>query len=92
MNTIVEDCLQVGGGCERPDISGRLYAYLDDPINEPSADDIEEHLLGCRDCREFLLMGLKLRRAGREAQVANSEEIAGSAEVVSLADFRKEYP
>jgi hypothetical protein len=92
MNTIVEDFSQVGGGCERPDISGRLYAYLDDPINEPAAEDIEEHMLGCRDCREFFLMALKLRRAGRQARVADTEEIANSAEVVSLADFRKEYP
>jgi len=92
MNTTVEDFSQVEGGCERPGISGRLYAYLDDPINEPAADDIEEHLLGCRDCREFFLMALKLRRAGRQARVTDAEEVASSADVVSIAEFRKEYP
>jgi hypothetical protein len=92
MNTNVEGFTEVRGGCERPDISGRLYAYLDDPINEPAADDIEEHLLGCRDCREFFLMTLKLRHAGRQARVVEGGEIAGSADVVSIAEFRKEYP
>lgn len=91
MNTIVDDCTQVEGGCDRPDITGRLYAYLDDPINEPAAEDIEEHLLGCRDCRESFLMALKLRCAGRDARIAEDEEIKGSADVVRIADFRKEY-
>ena len=89
MTTILSDFTEVQGGCDRPDISGRVYAYLDDPINEPAAEDIEDHLLGCRDCRELVLMALNLRRAARRASLAEGEE---NAEVVRLADFRKECP
>lgn len=94
MNTILNEFTEVQGGCNRPDISGRLYAYLDDPVNEPAAEEIEDHVLDCRDCRGFLLMTLNLRREGRRAKVAQGEELPGSAdaEVVSIGEFRKEYP
>lgn len=93
MNAIFDEFTEAQGGCDRPDISGRLYAYVDDPINEPAAAEFEDHLLECRDCREFFLMTLKLRREARRVAVTQ-EEVAGSAEanVVGLAEFRKEYP
>ncbi len=94
MNTILNDFTEVQGGCDRPDISGRLYAYLDDPINEPVAEEIEDHLLACRDCREFLLLTLSLRREARQMVVAEGKAVPGSTEpkVVRIAAFRKEYP
>ncbi|HKU76871.1 MAG TPA: zf-HC2 domain-containing protein [Pyrinomonadaceae bacterium] len=88
MNTILEDDFMHMGGCDRPDVSGRLYAYLDDPINEPAADEIEDHLLDCRDCRESFLTALNLRSAARKmGVVADGFDISDSVDVITIAEF-----
>ena len=92
MNTILDDFTQVQGGCERPDISGRLYAYLDDPINEPAAEEIEDHFLECRDCRELFLTTTNLRDAARKMSVANGDEFPGEVDEVTPAESRREFP
>jgi putative zinc finger protein len=92
MKTILDDFTHVQGGCDRPELFGRLYSYLDDPINEPAAEEIEDHLLDCRDCREFFLTTLNLRRAARNFGVADGDEIPDSADVVTISEFGKEYP
>jgi predicted anti-sigma-YlaC factor YlaD len=93
MNTILNEFTEAQGGCDCPDIAGRLYAYIDEPINEPAAAEFEDHLLECRDCREFFLTTLKLRREARHT-VVTQDKVTGSvdANVVGLAEFRKEYP
>ena len=92
MNTVLDDITHVQGGCGRPDISGRLYTYLEDPINDPAAEEIEDHLLACRDCREFFLTTTNLRRAARKMNVAGGDEFPDEVDELMSAEFGKEYP
>ncbi len=86
---------QASGTCTHPTLGDRLSAYLADPVESPAAEEVEDHLLECRYCREFFLMVLSIRgearmakkkRAGANGHSSNDEK------VLRLADFRKECP
>lgn len=83
---------QIGGLCLSRGFRERLAAYVTNPLDYPSAEEIEDHLLDCRDCREFFLTMLKMRSHTTQSKnkaFRNGATDTDQAEVFRLADFRK---
>lgn len=64
---------------------GRLAEYLADPVNYAEAKDVENHLLECLNCREFVLAVLDIRGEARMVMQAGA---GADANVMRLADFK----
>lgn len=87
---------QVNGVCENPDVRERLPVYITNPLEDPSANEVEDHLLDCRHCRELFVMMLRLHNEARSAKNlrggGGNGRAANEAQVLRLADFRKDWP
>lgn len=81
--------------CTSPAVGRRLSAYIVGLIEGPEAEELEEHMLGCRSCREFYSVVSSMRGEARKmnnAREGADESAAKGARVLRLADFRKEWP
>lgn len=85
---------EVSDTCANPHISKQIPEYVNNPLEDPSAKVIENHLLECRSCREFFILLLQLRSVYGNAgkQKARRRKALKSANVVTLADFKKAWP
>jgi hypothetical protein len=80
--------------CTYPHAGGRLADYLADPLESPVAQEVEDHLLECRYCREFFLAVLSIRGEARMVKTMSGnadESPSGDANVMRLSDFKKEW-
>ncbi|HEU4598015.1 MAG TPA: zf-HC2 domain-containing protein [Pyrinomonadaceae bacterium] len=87
--------VQSSGVCTNPAVGDRLFIYLNNPLEDPSAEAVEDHLLGCRHCRNILLKMLSLQKEARRASNARGHDdgsASNDAKVARLADFDKEWP
>lgn len=83
----------VGQQCDNPGIRGYLSVYILNPVEDPSAREVEDHLLDCRHCREFLLTTLSVRDEARRAKNRRRNEARrgpSAAQVIRLDDHKKE--
>lgn len=85
---------QVDVTCTNPAIQEQVFAYITDKIEDSAAEEVEDHLLECRHCREFFLIMLSIR--GEAQKVGNlhvSEHwlTSNDALVPRLADSRKKW-
>jgi hypothetical protein len=79
--------------CACPAVGERLYDYIVDLLEDPVAEEVEDHLLNCRCCRQEYLKLLSLRGAKGEPETKHDDGDAGAPNdknVFSLAGFRKE--
>lgn len=89
---------KAGGTCSRPALREQLAVYILNPLTDPAAEEIEEHLLDCRSCRELFLTMLKLRDSERQDRKLRAHAAgggaarSGSAQVFRFADFTREWP
>jgi Putative zinc-finger len=86
---------QVNGACTNPVIREHLSFYITNPLEDPSAEEVEDHLLDCRHCREVFLIMLSVRneaRVSRDKHNGENGRAAHDVKVLQLADFRKEWP
>ncbi len=92
-NTI-EKGAEVSDACADPHISKLIPEYVNNLIADPSANEIENHLLECRHCREFFitLMQLRIIHGNRGKRRARRRKALKSSSVVTLADFKKAWP
>lgn len=95
MNTNLDEFTeaQVKGECDRPDISGRLYDFIDDPLGYPEAREVESHLLECLECREFFLAMMSIRTEACRTKGERGDEdlyVSDEAQVIRIGDFRKD--
>jgi hypothetical protein len=78
--------------CSNPNAEGRLAEYLADPVNYAEAKEVEEHLLECLNCREFILAVLDIRGEARMVMQAGAgadgSHPPGDAKVKRLAGFK----
>jgi hypothetical protein len=70
MNTTEHELRKGKPKCTRPTVGMRLSKYLADSIAASGADEVEEHLLECRDCRAFFLRMLHIRNGASKAGIA----------------------
>lgn len=85
----------VSVSCAKPGIRQHLSIYITDPLDDPLAEEVEDHLLDCRHCREFFMTMLQLRdeaRRQKEARGGGNGRPSNEAKVFSLADFKKGGP
>jgi Putative zinc-finger len=79
--------------CIRPEIGELLPDYIVNLLADWAADEVEEHLLGCRQCRENYLKVISLPGAARakkeRAAAAAKESSPARGELVRFADFKK---
>jgi anti-sigma factor RsiW len=79
----------VGAVCTKPGFAELVNKYLDDPLSAPEAKEVEDHLLDCRACREFVDMMLSIRgEAARSARANDKGRKDGRP--ARLATYRKE--
>ena len=79
--------------CTRPGVSGQLYDYVADLLEDPAAEEFEYHLLDCPRCRREYLKLMSLRGAPRvsvEARAGNG--VARDGKVISMDRFRRGRP
>jgi len=77
-----------------PHIQERVFAYIADQLDGSGAEEVEDHLLECRDCREFFLKMLSIRKeAQQQGRLNGGEDCRTSNEtlVPMLADYRKKW-
>jgi predicted anti-sigma-YlaC factor YlaD len=79
----------VGGVCTQPIFIERVSRYLDDPVNSSAAEQVEEHLLDCRGCREFVDTMLSIRAEGTRSARGN-EQSCKEGRLARIATYRKE--
>lgn len=80
--------------CTNPPIQERVFAYIADQLDGSGAEEVEDHLLECRDCREFFLTMLNVRKeVQKQGNLNGNEGIPKSNEtlVPMLADYRKKW-
>jgi anti-sigma factor RsiW len=80
----------LGGSCAKPELRERLSIYILNPLEDPSAEEVEDHLLDCLECREQLMSMLRLRSAMRRTKKSDRNELENElddAEVFSLTEF-----
>jgi len=90
MNTSVIESAEkiVGNVCTESKLTERVSRYLDDPLNNPGAEEIEDHLLNCRACREFVDTMLSIRgEATRNAR--DSVQAGESRRLARISTYRK---
>lgn len=86
---------EVSDSCADPEIREQLAEYINSPLADPSAAEIENHLLECRHCREFFVTMLNLRKlhgSAEKRRARNRRKALKNANVINLADFREEWP
>jgi len=69
-----------------------MVTYITDPINDPSAEEVENHLLDCRGCRDFFLTMLKMRSHAAQAEKRGRNSATRKmdrADLIRFSDFRK---
>jgi predicted anti-sigma-YlaC factor YlaD len=89
-NEIVEG--ECAPGCVNKDIGQLLPDYLVGLLSVSASDEVKEHLLFCRECREHYLKIISLRTAARvqvRAATAAGSSGASGAEVLKITDFLK---
>jgi predicted anti-sigma-YlaC factor YlaD len=67
---------------------------LADPLESPIAQEVEDHLLECRYCREFFLAVLSMRGEARMVKATRAGvdgNPSSNAKVARLSDFKKEW-
>ena len=83
---------QQGGKCVVRGAKESLYGYISGALESSEAVEVEDHLLGCRPCRDFFVTMLGVRasaRSSRELRDAEGIPEPDSAQVTRLGDFRK---
>ena len=77
--------------CARPAAAELLYDYTADLLEDPAAEEFEDHLLDCGCCRRQYLRLLGLRGAKAAAEPARDEKRRAPrrAKVITLAAFRR---
>lgn len=78
----------VGAVCTQSGFTERVDRYLDDPLNDPEAEEIEDHLLDCRACREFVDTMLSVRGEGARAANSNGQSIK-DRQLTRIATYRR---
>jgi hypothetical protein len=81
--------------CRHPALRDHLSVYVINPLEDPSAEEVEDHLLDCRHCRKLFLTMLNLRNGARGTKNMRRSENgreSNEAQVFRLAEFRKEWP
>lgn len=77
--------------CARP-VGKLLYDYVADLLEDPAAEEFEDHLLNCRHCRREYLKLLSLRGTKGETkdpQDAEDEHTPDAPNVFSFAAFKR---
>jgi anti-sigma factor RsiW len=80
--------------CVNPVIEERVFAYITDELEDSAVEEVEDHLLECRHCREFFLIMLSVRGEAQKAGDLRSSEdrLASNGTLVPrLADSRKKW-
>lgn len=83
---------QFCGKCTETSIQEQVFSYLADDLEDSAAEEVEDHLLECRHCREFFLAMLNTRGEASMAQSASgggTGRVSNDGSVPRLADFRK---
>lgn len=76
--------------CIRPEIGELLPDYIVDLLSDSAAEEVEEHFLSCRQCREDYLRIISIRRLAKaKEKVASKNPQESGAEVFRIADFKK---
>lgn len=79
--------------CVRPDVGDLLPDYIVDLLSDDAAEEVEEHLLLCGNCRRDYLHILSLRETMRKtlslSPDASSETKEGGADVRRISDYQK---
>lgn len=78
--------------CICPDVGELLSHYIVDLLSDSAAEEVEEHLIFCRFCREKVLRMDKIRSAAQadktKVGARDKYEISG-ATILSLDEFKK---
>jgi predicted anti-sigma-YlaC factor YlaD len=80
--------------CTNPVIQEQVFAYIADQIEDSAAEEVEDHLLECRHCREFFLIMLSIRGEAQKVSRPHGSQdclTSNDALVPRLADFRKKW-
>lgn len=56
---------RLSGVCTNPTIGEGLSTYIVSPLDDPAAEEVEDHLLECRHCREFYLRMVDIQAGER---------------------------
>jgi anti-sigma factor RsiW len=80
--------------CTNPVIGDRLSAYISNPLDDATAEEVEDHLLECRHCRKFFLTMLRIRgeaRRTKDAPDGDNGRAPSDEKLVRFPDFKKEW-
>lgn len=80
--------------CTNPVIQIQVFPYITDQLEDSAAEEVEDHLLECRHCREFFLIMLSIRGEAQKAGNLHDDETrlaSNDAPVPRLADSRKKW-
>ena len=83
---------QQGGKCVVRGAKESLYGYISGALESFEAVEVEDHLLGCRPCRDFFVTMLDVRaeaRTSKELRDAEGIPEPDGTQVIRLGDFRK---
>jgi anti-sigma factor RsiW len=61
--------------CTRPALGELLPDYIVDLLEDPAAEEVEDHLLECRHCKERYLTILRIRGAAIRARRRGQEGV-----------------
>jgi anti-sigma factor RsiW len=61
--------------CTRPALGARLPDYIVDLLEDLAAEEVEDHLLECRHCKERYLTILRVRGAAIQARQREQEGV-----------------
>ena len=94
MSRNLSDISQVTEGvvCTHPGFLDRVNQYLEDPLNSEGAQEVEDHLLDCRACREFVDTVISIRgKTGRTVIRGDDDLSYEDLQVTKISTFRKEH-
>jgi hypothetical protein len=78
--------------CTCTDLGAKLRDYVLDLLEDLAAEEVEDHLLDCRNCRDRYLKALNILGTadGSEPELSQGERCAlKGARVLRMADFKK---
>jgi predicted anti-sigma-YlaC factor YlaD len=81
--------------CVNPEARKELYAYISGTLESSESGEVEDHLLECRNCRDFFLIMLSVGDEARASHELRSDAEAltrGGAHVPPPDDFKKKWP
>jgi anti-sigma factor RsiW len=80
-----------GDLCVDPAVGAMLPDYIVDLLEEPEAEEVDQHLIDCHHCKGKYLTILRIRYTARNSKTAFDDEddrASNDANVRKLSDFK----